>query len=66
MKRDERPLSAVSPWVWAALVVFLAAQIAWRLAMPPPRPMASDLPPAPAVKVLRLASLGEPEASARL
>jgi GNAT superfamily N-acetyltransferase len=66
LKRDERPLSAVSPWVWAGLALLLAAQFAWRLAQPPPRPMASDLPPAPSAKILRLASLGEPEATARL
>lgn len=40
--------------------------MAWRLSQPASRAVASDLPPAPSVQILRLASLGEPEASARL
>ena len=66
MTRDERPLHAVPIAVWAAVVVALAAQIAWRTVQAPPRPQAADLPPAPSVQALRLASFGEPGAVSRL
>lgn len=66
MTRDERPLTAVPGWVWAALALALAAQIGWQSARPPAPRAASDLPPAPSPGVLRLASFGEPAAAARL
>ena len=66
MKTDARPLADVPPLVWAALAAALVAQVAWRSAVPPVATAASDLPPAPSVSSLRLASLGEPEALARL
>ena len=50
----------------ALLAASLAAQIAWKSAWQPAAPEAADLPPAPAVATLRLASLGEPEALSRL
>jgi len=66
LKADARPFVDVPPLVWAALAVALATQIAWRSAAPPVATAAADLPPAPSVSSLRLASLGEPEALARL
>ena len=66
MSAAERPLADVPRAVWLALAVALAAQIAWNAGRPAPRPAASDLPPAPSPALLRLASLGEPEAAARI
>lgn len=66
MTRDERPLSAVPGWVWAALALALVAQIGWHSARAPAPRTASDLPPEPSPGVLRLASFGEPAAAARL
>ncbi len=66
MTRDERPLRTVPPYVWLALVVALSAQIAWRVTQAPVAPQAADLPPPPSAQALRLASLGEPNAAARL
>jgi hypothetical protein len=64
--RDERTLVSVPPWVWLALGLSLAAQLAWQSTRQPVPPAAADLPPPPPVQALRLASFGEPEASARL
>jgi hypothetical protein len=66
VSRDERPLEAVPAWLWMLLAASLAAQLAWQGARPAAIPSAADLPPAPRVEALRLASLGEPEAAARL
>ena len=66
MSRNERTLAAVPAWVLAALGASLAAQVASQAAWSPGPPGASDLPPAPRVETLRLASLGEPEAFARV
>jgi hypothetical protein len=66
MTRDERPLREVRRWVWFALAATLGAQIAWRSQLAPDRAAAADLPPAPSVQTLRVASLGEAEALARL
>ena len=63
---EERPLSAVPPWLWLVLAAALAAQLAWHQPGPPRSPAAADLPPAPSVQALRLASFGEPEALARI
>jgi hypothetical protein len=48
------------------LAAALAAQLAWQLTRLPAAPSAADLPPAPSVRALRLASLGENAALARL
>ena len=66
MKRDERPLSAVPTWVHAALAASLALQLAAQATRQPLTPAAADLPPPPRAEALRLASLGEPEAGARI
>jgi hypothetical protein len=56
----------VPRWLWALLIVALAAQIGWRAASRPGAPGAAELPPPPSARLLRLASFGEPEAAARL
>ncbi len=66
MTRDERSLAAVPTWLWLLLAAGLGAQIAWQAARVPGAPRAADLPPAPPVEALRLASFGEPEAAARV
>jgi hypothetical protein len=63
---DERPLSAVPAWILCLLAAALAAQIAWQLARRAEPPSAADLPPAASAQALRLASLGETAALARL
>jgi len=62
----QRPLSTVPKAVLALLVVTLSVQVSWQAARQADAPAASDLPPAPSVQALRLASLGEPAALARL
>jgi hypothetical protein len=64
--RDERRLSAVPRGLWLLLAAMLACQIAWQGTRPPRSASAADLPPPPRPEALRLASLGEPEAAARL
>lgn len=59
-------MSAVPAAVLALLAVALAAQVAWQTARRADASAASDLPPPPSVQALRLASLGEPAALARL
>jgi hypothetical protein len=59
-------MSAVAGWILSLLAVALSAQIAWQLARHVAAPAATDLPPAPSVQALRLASVGEPAALARL
>jgi hypothetical protein len=66
VSRDERPLRAVPAWLWSALGVTLAGQLAWQTARAPGAPGAADLPPPPRPEALRLASFGEPEAAARI
>ena len=64
--RDERPLSHVSAPVLALLVAGLALQIGLHAVTPEPRAQAQDLPQPPAISLLRLASLGEPIALAKI
>jgi hypothetical protein len=66
VSRDERPLTAVPGWIWLALAACLALQLAWAAMRPGMAHGPEDLPPAPRLAALRLASLGEPEALARL
>ena len=61
----QRPISAV-PGVLLALLAFgLAAQIALKATAPSPKASAEDLPPAPGIGALRLASFGDPVALAK-
>lgn len=67
MTRDERPLSAVPPWLWGALGLCVAAQIGWQAAGVSARGSApAALGPVPRAEALRLASFGEAEAASRL
>ena len=66
MKREQRPLAIVPAWVFILLGITLCAQIALQAARPFGAPAAADLPPPPGARALRLASFGEPEATARL
>lgn len=65
-RTSERPLSTVSGWILGLLAAALSAQLAWQLARHATATPATDLPPAPSVLALRLASLGEPAALSRL
>ena len=64
--RDERPLSHVSAPVLTLLAAGLALQIGLHAALPAPEAWAPDLMPPPAGSLLRLASLGEPIALAKI
>lgn len=64
--RDERPLSHVSAPVLALLAAGLALQIGLHYLTSAPQAKAEDLPPPPAASMLRLASLGEPIALAKI
>jgi hypothetical protein len=64
--RDERPLVNVPRWVGFFLAASLAVHVGLQTRSGAPRPGAADLPPAPRPAALRLASLDEPEAAARL
>ena len=66
LARDERPLADVPRWVIGALALAVAAQIAVAALRPEPRAGAEDLPPPPSTALLRLATLGEPVAAAKL
>jgi hypothetical protein len=66
LSRDERPLTVVPGWVWLALSACLALQLAWAGMQPKTIHRTENLPPAPRLAALRLASMGEPEALARL
>jgi hypothetical protein len=63
---EQRALAAVPRWILCVLAGALAAQIGWQAARRAGAPSASDLPPAPSAAALRLASLGETAALARL
>jgi hypothetical protein len=62
---SQRPITNVPVLVIALLALGLAAQIAVKLAAPPPRAAAEDLAPAPSIAALRLASFGDPVALAK-
>ena len=58
-------MGAVPRWTIAVLVLALAAQIGWHAAASPPTAAAAMLPPPPSITALRVASFGEPIASAQ-
>lgn len=61
----QRSIRAV-PWrIMALLGLGLTAQVALKAAAPPPVASAEDLPPAPGIAALRLASFGDPVALAK-
>ena len=62
----ERPVSTVPAWIRWLLAVALATQVSLQFAQRARAPSAADLPRAPSAQALRLASLGEPAALARL
>ena len=64
--RDERPLSHVSAPVLALLAAGLALQIGLHAVTPEPEAKAQDLTQPPATSLLRLASLGDPIALAKI
>jgi hypothetical protein len=64
--RDERPLSHVSRPVLALLAAGLALQIGLHAVTPEPQAKAQDLTQPPATSLLRLASLGDPIALAKI
>jgi hypothetical protein len=64
--RDERPVSAVPAWTWTLLAATLACQVALRSSPADLDDSARGLPPAPQAAALRIASLGEPAALARV
>lgn len=66
MSARHRPWSRVPAWVPVALAALLLVQVAWRVNQHPDAPTASDLPPAPKARTLRLLAMGEPETLARL
>jgi len=66
MSNFERPLCAVPRWILWLLAAALGAQLAWQATRHVGAPSADDLPSAPSAQALRLASLGEPAALARL
>jgi hypothetical protein len=59
-------LSAVPRWLWAALALALAAQLATEAVRDPALRQEAVLPPPPRPAALRLAAFGEEEALARL
>lgn len=64
--RDERPLSHVTAPVLALLATGLALQIGLHAMLPAPWARAPDLAPPPPASLLRVASLGEPIALAKI
>jgi len=63
---SERPLSAVPAWTLCLFAAAFAAQAGWQIAHRAAAPSAADLPAAPTAQALRLASLAETGALARL
>jgi hypothetical protein len=66
LKGRDRPLSDV-PWlVYVFLAVALSSQMLFHAAQPRPVALATDLPHAPKIEFLRIASLGEPVTLSRV
>ncbi len=66
IREEQRPVASVPRSIRVALAVLLALQISVGMMRKPAPSDGEDLPPAPRAAALRLASLGEPEALARL
>ena len=66
MSASARPVSAVPAWIVATLAAGLALHVGWQLGVRAPGSSAEDLAAAPSAALLRVASLGEPPALARL
>ena len=62
----ERPISAVPKSALLLLALALSLQLAWHFGQPPRRAIAESLPPAPSLPALKLASLGESIALAKI
>ena len=62
----ERPITRVPKAALLLLGLGLSLQIAWHFSLPPPQAKAEDLPQAPTLFTLQLASFGEPIALAKL
>ncbi len=62
----ERPLSAVPRPALLLLALGFCAQLLWHFSHPDAPPRAENLPPAPSLTALQLASLGEPVALSKL
>ena len=62
---SQRSIAAVPLLVLALLALGLAAQLGLKTSAPPPRAAAEDLPLAPSIAGLRLASFGDPVALAK-
>jgi hypothetical protein len=60
-----KPIAAVPRAVPLLLALALLAQLLWQGGRPPPQARARDLPPAPPLAALQLASLGDPVALSR-
>ena len=63
---QQRTTAAVPRLVLALLAFALAAQIGFKAISPAPRASAEDLPPAPSIAALRIASFGDPVALAKI
>jgi hypothetical protein len=66
VSRDQRPLAAVPRAIWLLLGASIATHCAWQASRGAPELSAEQLPAAPSAVALRVASLEEPAAAARL
>lgn len=67
VEEEYRPLRAVSPWLWLALGLGLAAQALYNaLALPPPTARAEELTRPPGAGVFQVGALGDPAALSRM
>ncbi|NKC16873.1 MAG: hypothetical protein GKR94_33175 [Gammaproteobacteria bacterium] len=65
LQRD-RPFSQVPRWILVAALATLCAQLIWHGVRAPPQALVSELPEAPEPVFVRLASLEEPVAAAKV
>ncbi len=66
MKLPERSLYAVPRLLWGLLLSSLVLQIIWSSYLPPPQAKIEELAPPPRIEVLRVLSLGDRVASAKI